>query len=353
MDRGERDFRPPAGLRSPHTQSILATLDLRARWVERKTSGIRAVSRDVILECEDGTRIVAAHAPAPNAGTSKGTVTLLHGWEGSANSAYLVLLARHLYREGYEVYRVNFPDHGGTHELNKEIFHSCRLDEIVLAVREIVRRSPGERHLLLGFSLGGNFALRIAAVAPERELPLDRVVAICPVIDPAHTVAAIESAPWFYQARFLQRWTNSLRKKEQAFPHLYPLDPLGPATLRDRTELLVRRFTDFSDAAEYFNGYSIAADRLARVRCATTILASEDDPIIPVGDVRELRVPDCVEIDLQRWGGHCGFIENLRLESWAEWRIGRIFAKRPVKTRPSAFAHASIPDLADDPVDRR
>ena len=325
--RGERDFRPPVGLRNPHLQSILATIDWRARWVERKATGIRRVSADVILECEDGMRIVAAWAPARDPKQSRGTVTLLHGWEGSANSAYLLCMARHLHRLGYEVYRVNFPDHGGTHELNEEIFHSARLDEMVLAVREIVRRSPGERHLLAGFSLGGNFALRIANVAPERDLPLDRVVAVCPVIDPLNTVAAIEAAPWFYQQRFLTRWTSSLHRKARAFPERYRLDPLGPSTIRDRTEVMVRRFTEFADAAEYFNAYSVAGNRLSGIRCPTTIVAAEDDPVCPASDLRSLDPPDSVKIDLQRWGGHCGFIQNLRLQSWIDWRVARILSE--------------------------
>jgi len=327
LKRGEGDFRPPVGLRSGHLQSILATVDWRARWIERKASGIRSVSHDVILECEEGMRIVAAWTPARDPKQSKGTVTLLHGWEGSANSPYLVCLARHLHRLGFAVYRVNFPDHGGTHELNREIFHSARLDEMVLAVREIVRRSPDERHLLAGYSLGGNFALRIANVARERDLPLDRVVAVCPVIDPVSTIASIEAAPWFYQRRFLTRWTDSLRRKEQAFPELYRLEPLGPATIRDRTEVLVRRFTEFADADEYFNAYSVAGNRLAGIGCPTTIVAAEDDPICPASDLAALDPPETVTIDLQRWGGHCGFIQNLRLQSWIEWRVARILSE--------------------------
>ena len=333
---GRGSFRPPRGLRNPHVQSILATLGLRARWGERNARGVGGTSRNVIVQCEDGTRLVAAHAPPRNPSTSRGTAVLLHGWEGSADSTYLVGLGRHLHRSGYEVFRVNLPDHGGTHELNPGMFHSCRLEEMVLAVKEIARLSVGGPTYLVGFSLGGNFALRIALEAPSRGIPIKRVVAVCPVIDPSHCLAAIERAPWFYQQLFLSRWTRSLRLKERAFPDRYPLDPLGPANLRQRTDLLVKRFTDFAGIDEYHDGYSIARDRLAGLRCPSTILAAADDPLIPVDDLLEIEKPDCLEIEIQRWGGHCGFIESPGRQSWVDRRVAQILERPPAGATKTA-----------------
>ena len=317
-------FCPSIALRNPHLQTFLATLDWRARWIERKSSGLRGVSRRLILECGDGTLLAAEHAAPIDPQACRGTVTLFHGWEGCADSAYVVSVGRCLRRCGYEIYRVNFRDHGDTHHLNPGMFHSCRLEEMVLAVEEIARRSPAGPHFLVGFSLGGNFALRIACEAPARGVALQHVVAICPVIDPANVLAAIEAAPRFYQDRFVRRWESSLRKKERAFPELYRVDPLGPPTLRHRIETLVRRFSEFADAAEYFEGYSVAKDRLARLRCPSTIIAAEDDPVIPIDDIRGIRGSRTLAIEIQRWGGHCGFIENLRLQSWVERRIPQI-----------------------------
>ena len=54
---------------------------------------------------------------------------LLHGWEGSAASLYILSLAQRLFDHGYEVLRLNLRDHGDTYHLNRELFHSCRLPE--------------------------------------------------------------------------------------------------------------------------------------------------------------------------------------------------------------------------------
>ena len=91
-------------------------------------------------------------------------VILLHGWEGSADSMYVLSLGSYLFELGCDVYRLNFRDHGPSHHLNEEIFHSCRLDEVVGAVRAIQRALRSTRRST-GFSLGGNFALRVAARA--------------------------------------------------------------------------------------------------------------------------------------------------------------------------------------------
>ena len=68
---------------------------------------------------------------------------LLHGWEGSSDSLYLLSLAQPLFEAGYDVARLNLRDHGDSHHLNEEIFHSCRIAEVVGAVRGLHAHAPG------------------------------------------------------------------------------------------------------------------------------------------------------------------------------------------------------------------
>ena len=77
--------------------------------------------------------------------------------------------------------------------------------------------------------------------------------------------------------------------------------------------------------AAYFDGYSIAGDRLAALPCPAWLLTSEDDPVIPASGFRGLRLPRAAMLDIVPWGGHCGFIENLRLDGFAErWMADRM-----------------------------
>ena len=88
---------------------------------------------------------------------------LFHGWEGSVESTYMLQTGSRLLAEGWDVFRLNFRDHGDSHDLNEALFHSCRIDEVVHALRRH-RASAGrrDRWRSAGFSLGGNFALRAA-----------------------------------------------------------------------------------------------------------------------------------------------------------------------------------------------
>ena len=57
----------------------------------------------------------------------------------------------------------------------------------------------------------------------------------------------------------------------------------------------------------------------------TDILMAADDPVIPIGDFHQLVLPPRARLEISRWGGHCGFIENLRLDGFAErWVAERL-----------------------------
>jgi predicted alpha/beta-fold hydrolase len=72
-----------------------------------------------------------------------------------------------LFERGCDIFRLNFRDHGASHHLNRELFHSCRLSEVVGAVQSVQRLFDADELCLAGFSLGGNFSLRVAAHAPR------------------------------------------------------------------------------------------------------------------------------------------------------------------------------------------
>ena len=63
---------------------------------------------------------------------------------------------------------------------------------MVDATRRVRERFPDESLYLAGYSLGGNFALRIAATAGPA-LGIARIAAICPVLDPEETMVALDS----------------------------------------------------------------------------------------------------------------------------------------------------------------
>jgi uncharacterized protein len=309
------EFRPPLWLRNPHVQSILATSFVRRGGIERAAAPLVRVQRELLLDCGAGVRLQCfISTPARSTGQP---VLVLHGWEGSAESIYVLSLAQLLFERGFEVVRLNLRDHGETHHLNRDLFHSCRLPEVIGAVQALEAHFPGRPLSAVGFSLGGNFLLRVAARARESALNLARVIAISPVLEPTETLVALETAMPGYQGYFVRKWRRSLRKKQAAWPGSYDFEDVGGG-LRGMTAELVRRHSEFATLEDYLNGYSITGERLASLAVPAHILTSLDDPMIPVGGLARLARPDALSVTVTRYGGHCGFIESFAGRTWAE-----------------------------------
>ncbi|HEV2230268.1 MAG TPA: alpha/beta fold hydrolase [Steroidobacteraceae bacterium] len=309
------EFRPPLWLRNPHVQSILATTFVRRGRIERRAAPLLGAQRELLLECGAGVRLQCfISRPQPSTGRP---VLVLHGWEGSAESIYVLSLAQLLFERGFEVVRLNLRDHGETHHLNRGLFHSCRLPEVIGAVQALEAHFPGRPLTGVGFSLGGNFLLRVAAAVREPPLALAGVMAISPVLEPTETLIALETALPGYQGFFVRKWRRSLRKKQSAWPDSYDFGDVGGG-LREMTAELVRRHSEFATLEDYLNGYAITGGRLAPLAVPAHILTSLDDPMIPVGGLARLARPAALSVTVTRYGGHCGFIDSLAGLTWAE-----------------------------------
>ena len=159
----------------------------------------------------------------------------------------------------------------------------------------------------------------MALRAPAAGIALAWAFAVCPVISPRAGLAAIENAPWFYETYFMQKWRKSLQRKQKHFPQSELFSPAElRGGLRALTRDLVLRHTNFGTLENYLDGYSIAGATLAALTVPATILTAADDPVIPVAEFRELKLAPGTELTIVPHGGHCGFIRDLSLRSWAE-----------------------------------
>jgi len=314
-------FTPPLLLRNPHIQSILNSVGPRKIRAKRLVQ--RLNSETLILTAEDGTRLKGEYDRSLSA--NGGLIVLLHGWEGSSKSAYQVTTANYLLKQGFDVLRLNLRDHGDTQHLNQGIFNSTLTDEVAGAIADFSLKYSYKKIFLSGFSLGANFALRIAADHGER-LNLSATVGICPPVDPVNAMIALNRTVFFYEKYFFYRWSNSLKKKLKHFPEYDFAEALDSArSINDMNELFITKYTPFDDIESYFLSYALTGDRLANLSTPTHLIASMDDPIIPIADIDRINRPEQLSIEVQEFGGHCGFIQNLAAHSWVEPRLVEIF----------------------------
>ena len=287
-----KPFRPPAWLANRHLQSILPSLPIRRLSVERRARPLIGASRPIVLDCGDGVRLMGWHAePGASAvGNPPRLAVLLHGWEGSADSLYLLSLAQLLYERGLSVIRLNLRDHGGTHALNRDLFHSCRLPEVVGAVARVQALFPDQRLLLAGYSLGGNFCLRVGAARRPRASASHASWRSVPCSTRRRRSRRWSAVPRSTATTSCYKWRRSLRLKQAAWPGHYDFgDLVRDPSLTGMTEKMVLKYTDYPDLATYLNGYAITGRVLESLEAPAHLLTSEDDPMILTRDLARSR----------------------------------------------------------------
>ena len=314
-------LRPPWLLRPTGVQTMLASAGLRA-WGDNP---MVLAAQETILTTREGVRLLGYHSRQPRP-HNNGLVILLHGWEGSSESTYIRTTGRYLFSRGFDVLRLNFRDHGPSHHLNTGLFYAVLLDEVVDAVSQICAAQYPAPTFLAGFSLGGNFALRIARQCAAQPIAgLSQVVGISPVLDPDKATDRIDNSPLILKY-FLKKWRRSLSIKQTLYPEQYDFSGLLTIdNIREMTERLLARYSPYDGAQAYFRKYTLLNGYLRNIPIPTTIITAADDPIIPVEDFYGLHTSETTRLIIQPYGGHNGFLESWRLNGWYERAMADMF----------------------------
>lgn len=290
--------------------------------VRREFKRHRQHQQAMVLRTPHGARLLGYYNQA-GAEKSKQLVILIHGWEGSHESSYMLSMTNSLLGEGIDVFRFNMRDHGDSHHLNGEVFNSTLLEDVVQGVANLQKRLSYTSYVLAGFSLGGNFSCRVAATCHDSNLSLSKVVAFCPVLHAGASNAALsEPRNKLYSYYFTQKWKRSLRKKLEYFPEHSYADKLSELhSLDAMNQTLIPEHTAYQDVEEYFSAYAITGDLMSETLCPVYLHFSKDDMIIPYQNIDDLAENDQLNVVITDFGGHCGFLSNWRFDSWQDIRL--------------------------------
>ena len=313
-----KPFKPPFWLKPSFVQTALASFKYRKRGKNAMVDA--AVPK--LLHCEDDVRLMGSYSRNPQ---NKALVIFLHGWEGSQDSTYVVACGRRMYDQGASVFRMNYRDHGDTHALNEGIFLSTNFNEVFDAVKQAAELADGAPVYIVGYSLGGNFALRIARSLRDLTIKnLNHIFAISPVVDPWAAAPMVDVNP-MYRRYFLKKWTASLRKKEAIFPELYDFEPsLKMKRVLAITEDVIPTYSDYPDMESYFNAYRVDPHDLKTCPVPISIVTAADDGIIPPDDILKLDLNDNARRIIHDHGGHNGFFQSLTGPTWYDDYISDI-----------------------------
>jgi uncharacterized protein len=313
------NFNPSILIRNRHIQSTLASSKLR---ISRKNILLHN-SQKIITSTAGGSKLLSFLSRNPD---PHGLIIILHGWEGSSSSAYVLAAGNYFYNLGFSICRLNLRDHGDSHHLNEGLFHGALLEETFDAVNQLAQLEVNLPAYIIGFSLGGNFALRIAQKHTQKPIQnLKHVFAISPPLNPYKTTLAIDNGYSFYRRYFLKKWKKSLKKKQIIFPQKYDFNEMLKAkTCMELTEKIMIYFPDFPSYRDYFNLYTLNNELFQNFQLPVTVIISDDDPVIPLEDYCQLKENEFFRIIRQKFGGHCGFMDLFPFSCWHQEKIADI-----------------------------
>ena len=292
-------FKPFSGLKSPHLQTIAACFS---------PPGKSPPSTQKIIFLDDGDALCCEISTPAFWKENEKTIILIHGLGGCHQATYMIRLSRKFYTAGLRVVRVNMRSCGSGKEYAKRPYHGGLSNDIKQVVLDLKNETPFSPITIIGFSLGGNIALKLAGELGAANSDLvHSTIAICPPIDLAETAEIMARPINHLYNRYYMHHLDKLTKKwtlGHQFSNIFEFDKLVTAPI-----------WGFSSPSEYYKKSS-SGFLLDKIVHPCHILLCADDPFINYRTCLDFKRSQAVKIELSSYGGHMGFL------GWADKEHG-------------------------------
>jgi len=220
---------------------------------------------------------------------------------------------------GFGVHRLNSRTCGGTEELCETMYHSGLTDDVLAVLEQLQRQGSGPA-FIVGFSLGGNVALKLAGELGTTDL-LAGICAVSTPIDLAACVRHIQKrSNMLYARRFVNRLCERVKRKSKSSPHLYSTAGLDQVkTIWEFDDRFTAPLFGFGTAANYYATQS-AVGYLDRIRVPALVICAKDDPLIPfaVYSHPAFQSNPALTLVATEHGGHLGFLARGKDRFWVD-----------------------------------
>jgi predicted alpha/beta-fold hydrolase len=287
---GKLNFHPLFGMSSKHLQMIISAF-LPMGKAPQSNQWLVNIGNEDQLSCE-------VSIPHGWKSTDK-TIVLIHGLGGSHTSRYMVRIAREMFKKGCKVVRINLRNCGSGKGLSKLPYSAGTSDDILKVLIALKHQTPESEIFVIGFSLGGNIALKLAG---ELHKDFDNLVkaffAICPPFDLEQTVLSIQQRKYhIYHRYYLKKILEQARPWiTQKIHSIYEFDDkiTGPSW-------------GFSGAKDYYQNCS-SKNFLNKIHTTCHIICAEDDPFISLDTLEDVSLSKSVHLWTTKFGSHLGFL---------------------------------------------
>jgi predicted alpha/beta-fold hydrolase len=296
-------FHPRRLFRGGHAQTVAGNFIRRRNLLPPAEERLFQVEPDMSLLCY-------CHWQAER--RSAMTLIIIHGLEGSVESGYMIGTGSKAWAAGMNVVRMNMRNCGDTEHLGPTLYNSSMSADVEVIVRTLIADEKLPAISLVGYSMGGNLALKMLGEWGEDAPPQVKAgVGISPAMDLAASADALHDlANRIYEYRFLQSLRRRVRRKVALYPDRYDQKYLrGLRSIRDFDEQITARYCGFAGAQDYYTR-AASANVLDRIAVPTLVLHAEDDPFIRILPETRQKLENNSNITFVETaaGGHCAFL---------------------------------------------
>jgi predicted alpha/beta-fold hydrolase len=298
----ELAFYPLPGLKSAYWQTILGSKLKFHRAPPSSTHYVTLADHDK-LALEISTPLIWQ--------PTKPTILMLHGLEGCHRAGYMVRLAHKLFKQGNRVIRVNLRGRGSGFGYAKQLYHGGRSEDILSVLQEQKALYPNSPTTLIGFSLGGNIALKLAGELGEQgPYYLQQVISVCAPVDLGHCAEMISRPKnHTFRRHFMRKLKKTVKQRHRLFPDLPPPPNIHffDMHLHQFDDIYTAPYSGFKSARDYYEQAG-ALRVMDRIQIPCRMLFALDDPFIDSSALHHRAFPAHVELYLTKHGGHMGFL---------------------------------------------
>ncbi|MDG3005363.1 YheT family hydrolase [Paludisphaera mucosa] len=291
-------------------------------------------STERTIDLPDGDRICVLESTPQGWAPGAPAAVLLHGLASTAEAPYILRMARRLDDLGVRVVRMNLRGAGRGFGLARGFYHAGRTEDVRAVVDRLAERASRSPIAVVGFSLGANLALKLAAEASRPSYdgaPIDGFVAANPPIDLSACCRAMQHRQnRLYDWSFVRWLRTEVRRLHARFPELGPPELDDVRSVYDFDDRYTAPRNGFADAEDYYRRNS-AGPLAPEIRMPGLVVHAADDPFIPVSAFEGVAFPPYVRFELLPHGGHLGYIARRPWRGdrrWLETRLAAWLAER-------------------------
>jgi predicted alpha/beta-fold hydrolase len=254
-------------------------------------------------------------------------VITLHGLEGSSKSKYLISLVKHLNSLQIDCLAPNFRGCSGEDNTKIYSYNSGKTDDISEVVNYVISTSNYKNIIIVGYSMGGNIALKYLGETINIPSEVKGAIAISVPTDLEGSSRVLgNSNNAIYMNRFLKTLKVKSVQKQEKFNDLrLNIEEINKAkNFSDFDNAVTAPLFGFKNASDYWEKSS-SKPFIPFIKLPTLIINALDDSFLSKSchPIVEADQNNSVFLETPKYGGHVGFNTSLMKSDslWSENRV--------------------------------